>query len=168
VQASTDSPVVRSGSAPARLAIILATTLAGAAWLAHKGPVPVIRITTPLSETAPFWYMLLAFPVLGMLVADLFDLWRVRGLSLPTVELGLQIALIVALSSLRIGVREQVSGDCLGPCRGNPCGCPSGSGFGSPHGCRIRKGRHKTCPYRSHEFRCPFKRQDGRSPAQVR
>jgi hypothetical protein len=26
---------------------------------------------------APFWYMLLAFLVLGMLVADLFELWRV-------------------------------------------------------------------------------------------
>ena len=96
-----------------RIAIILATTLTGAAWLAHKGPVPVIRITTPLPEMAPFWYMLLAFPVLGMLVADLFDLWRARGLSLPTVELGLQIALIVALSSLRLGVRIPLSGHAL-------------------------------------------------------
>jgi hypothetical protein len=78
-----------------------------------KGPVPVIRITTPLAEMAPFWYMLLAFPVLGMLVADLFDLWRARGLSLPTVELGLQIALIVALSSLRLGVRIPLSGHAL-------------------------------------------------------
>ena len=58
-------------------------------------------------------YMLLAFPVLGMLVADLFDLWRARGLSLPTVELGLQIALIVALSSLRLGVRIPLSGHAL-------------------------------------------------------
>jgi hypothetical protein len=63
-------------TAVVRVAIILATTLAGAAWLAHKGPVPVIRITTPLPEMAPFWYMLLAFSVLGMLVADLVDLWR--------------------------------------------------------------------------------------------
>ena len=64
-------------TAVVRVAIVLATTLAGAAWLAHKGPVPVIRIMTPLPEMAPFWYMLLAFPVLGMLVADLFELWRV-------------------------------------------------------------------------------------------
>ena len=96
-----------------RVLIVLTTTLAGAAWLAHKGPVPVIRITTPLPEMAPFWYMLLAFPVLGMLVADLLDLWRARVLSLPTVELGLQIALIVALSSLRLGVRISLSGHAL-------------------------------------------------------
>ena len=72
MQVAADAPAGRF----ARVAIILATTLAGAAWLAHKGPVPVIRITTPLPEMAPFWYMLLAFPVLGMLVADLFELWR--------------------------------------------------------------------------------------------
>lgn len=96
-----------------RAAVILATTLAGAAWLVHTGPVPVVRITTPLPEMAPFWYMLLAFPVLGMLVADLVDLWRMRGLSLPAVELGLQIALIVALSSLRLGVRIPLSGHAL-------------------------------------------------------
>jgi hypothetical protein len=76
-------------------------------------PMAVIRITTPLPEMAPFWYMLLAFPVLGMLVADLFDLWRDRGISLPTADLGLQIALIVALSSLRLGVRIPLSGHAL-------------------------------------------------------
>jgi hypothetical protein len=92
VYVQTDSPFARPGPALVRKAILLATTLAGAAWLAHKGPVPVIRITTPLPERAPFWYMLLAFPVLGMLVADLFDLWRARGISLPTVELGLDRA----------------------------------------------------------------------------
>lgn len=96
-----------------RLAIVLATTLAGAAWLIHQGPMAVVRITTPLPEMVPFWYMVLAFPVLGMLVADWVDLFRVRGLSFPTVELALQIAVIVGLSSARLGARIPLSGHSL-------------------------------------------------------
>lgn len=102
-----------SRSALARIAIILATTVAGGVWLVHKGPVPVIRITTPLPEMAPFWYMLLAFPVLGMLLADLFDLWRGCGPCLATMELGFQITLIVALSSARLDSRIPLSGHAL-------------------------------------------------------
>ncbi len=96
-----------------RLGIVLACTAAGAAWLAWKGPTPVIRITTPLAEPAPFWYMLSAFPVLGFLVADLLDLYRREGLRRGTVELAFQIALLVALSSLRLGVRLPISGHAL-------------------------------------------------------
>lgn len=106
---------MRSNAGPVllRIAIILATTLAGAAWLIHQGPMAVVRITTPLPEMVPFWYMVLAFPVLGMLVADWVDLLRVRGLSLPTVELALQIAVIVGLSSARLGARIPLSGHSL-------------------------------------------------------
>ena len=96
-----------------RLAITVAMTLAGTAWLVHKGPVPVIRITTPLPEMAPFWYMVLAFPVLGMLVADLVDLYRARGIDRLSVELAIQIALIVAVSNLRFGIRLPISGHAL-------------------------------------------------------
>jgi hypothetical protein len=96
-----------------RLAIIAACTLAGAAWLVHKGPVPVVRITTPVAEMAPFWYMVLAFPVLGMLVADLVDLYRSRGIDRLSIELAVQIALIVAISNLRLGIRIPLSGHAL-------------------------------------------------------
>lgn len=96
-----------------RLAIITACILAGAAWLIHKGPVPVVRITTPLPEMAPFWYMVLAFPVLGMLMADLVDLYRVRGIDRLSVELAVQIALIVTVSNLRLGIRLPISGHAL-------------------------------------------------------
>jgi hypothetical protein len=96
-----------------RAFLILAFTLAGAAWLIHMGPMPVIRITTPLPVMAPTWYMLLAFPVLGMLVADLVDLWQLRSLDRVSAELGVMIVLIIALSSLRLGARIPLSGHAL-------------------------------------------------------
>lgn len=96
-----------------RLAIGLACTLVGAGWLIWQGPVPVLRGTTPLPEMAPFWYMLLAFPVLGLLLADLVDLARSRGLRRPTIELAIQISLIVGLSSVRLGALIPLSGHAL-------------------------------------------------------
>jgi len=96
-----------------RALFILACTLAGAAWLIHTGPLAVIRVSTPLPVMAPFWYMLLAFPVLGMLIADLVDLWRLRGLDRASAELALTIVLILVLSSLRLGARIPLSGHAL-------------------------------------------------------
>lgn len=96
-----------------RLAIVSACTLAGGVWLTVQDPLPVIRITTPLAETSPFWYMLLAFPILGLLVADLVDLYRSEGISRSAVELGIQITLIVLLSSARLSVRLPLSGHSL-------------------------------------------------------
>jgi hypothetical protein len=96
-----------------RPALIVACTLAGAVWLFFVGPIHVIRITTPLEETAPFLYMLSAFPVLGMCIADLFELYRDRGLTSPTVSLGLQILLILLISSGRLGMKLPISGHTL-------------------------------------------------------
>jgi hypothetical protein len=96
-----------------RALLILACTLAGAAWLIHTGPLAVLRVSTPLPVMAPFWYMLLAFPVLGMLVADLVDLWRLRGLDRASAELAFTIVLILVLSSLRLGARIPLSGHAL-------------------------------------------------------
>lgn len=86
-------PTNRTSGLPFRVGLVLACTLAGAAWLIHQGPVPVVRITTPLPEAAPFWYMLLAFPILGLLVADLLDLYKAERFSPSTIELARQIAL---------------------------------------------------------------------------
>ncbi|MEP7012083.1 MAG: hypothetical protein ABJC13_17295 [Acidobacteriota bacterium] len=68
---------------------------------------------TPLPEMAPYWYMLLAFPVLGPLVADLLDLYISLGFARPTLELGFQIGLIVLLSSARLSALLPVSGHSL-------------------------------------------------------
>jgi hypothetical protein len=96
-----------------RFIVIIACTLAGAAWLYQKGPVPVIRITTPLPEPAPFWYMLSAFPILGILIADLIDLYRRHGICRSTLELAVQICLLVGISNLRLGIRLPISGHSL-------------------------------------------------------
>lgn len=96
-----------------RWAIVLVTTAFGAAWLYHKGPVPIVRVITPLPEAVPFWYMLSAFPVLGMLVADLVSLLATCGLERRTAELGFQIGVLVLASNLRLVLRLPMSGHSL-------------------------------------------------------
>jgi hypothetical protein len=73
----------------------------------------VVRVTTALEETAPFWYMLSAFPILGILIADVLQSYRSRGLTLPTIELGCQILLIIFISTFRLGIRLPISGHSL-------------------------------------------------------
>ena len=96
-----------------RIAIIAAVTLAGAFWLWMVWPRPVIVVTTPTSETVPAWYMMTAFPVLGMLMADLWPLVRHWDRGLRAMELGAQIALLVALSSGRLAIRLPIGGHAL-------------------------------------------------------
>jgi hypothetical protein len=96
-----------------RLAIVIGTTISGAVWLYYKGPVPVIRVTTPLPEIAPFWYMIIPFPILGMLIADLLAFYDMYGFDIRAIELGLQIGLILLLSYLRLARRLPVSGHSL-------------------------------------------------------
>jgi hypothetical protein len=57
--------------------------------------------------------MLSAFPFLGMLIADLFDLYRDTGFSRQTVELTCILIAIVVLSNLRLGIRLPISGHSL-------------------------------------------------------
>lgn len=97
-----------------RAGIVLATILVGGIWLVLQGPFPAIRITTALPEAAPFfWYMVLAFPVLGILVADLMDLYLSEGISRSTLELAVQIGILVLLSSARLSMRLPLSGHSL-------------------------------------------------------
>jgi hypothetical protein len=96
-----------------RIAVILAVSAVGAAWLIATGPVLVIRITTPIAEYAPFWYMFLAFPLLGMLVADIRDAWRPAGPHRAWLWLAVRIGLVVGISNLRLGVFLPISGHAL-------------------------------------------------------
>jgi hypothetical protein len=96
-----------------RILIIAAATIAGAIWLHIKGPVRVIRITTEIENFAPYWYMISAFPFLGILIADLLDLYRDTGFSRRTVELACTLTVIVVLSNLRLGIRLPISGHAL-------------------------------------------------------
>ena len=96
-----------------RLLIVTATTIAGAIWLHISGPIRVIRITTEIKEFAPYWYMISAFPFLGMLIADLLDLYRDSGFSKRTIELACTLTVIVVLSNLRLGIRLPISGHSL-------------------------------------------------------
>ncbi len=74
---------------------------------------PVIQVTTPLQEIAPFWYMLSAFPVLGMLVADFLVLFSIYGVERRTVELGFQLGILILISNLRLTFRLPISGHSL-------------------------------------------------------
>jgi hypothetical protein len=96
-----------------RVIILSATTLAGAAWLIYKGPVPIVRGTTPLPEYTPFWYMLSAFPILGILLTDWMALFSFAGLNARAIELGLQIVALVCVSNLRLSFYIPLSGHSL-------------------------------------------------------
>jgi hypothetical protein len=101
-----------------RAVAIVAVTAAGAAWLQAKGPVKVIVGTREIDEIAPTWYLLAAFPVLGMLVADVLDAALERGgirglFAKRTVVLGASVALLVVVSNLRLGIRLPISGHVL-------------------------------------------------------
>jgi len=93
-----------------RLVIIFAVTIAGAIWLIHKGPTPVIRGSTKLPIPVPFWYMILAFPILGMLIADLIALYFTFGLKFEPIELCLQIIILIIFSSVRLSSAIPISG----------------------------------------------------------
>jgi hypothetical protein len=93
-----------------RIGVIFAVIVAGALWLYSKGPIPVIRGSTPLREIVPFWYMLLAFPALGMLTTDFIQLWARYKMKLQTIELGAQLILLILLSNLRLSAAIPLSG----------------------------------------------------------
>jgi hypothetical protein len=103
----------RLASPHVRWAVVLVTTAFGTMWLYHKGPVPIVRVTTPLQEPVPFWYMLSAFPVLGMLVADLVSLFATYGFERRTAELGFQVGVLILASNLRLVLRLPMSGHSL-------------------------------------------------------
>jgi len=93
-----------------RFIIILAVTIVGALWLYIKGPIPVIRGTTALDEIVPFWYMVSAFPVLGMLVADLLASLGKYRFGRRTILLFSQIFILVVISNIRLSLKIPISG----------------------------------------------------------
>ena len=96
-----------------RVGIISIMTMLGAAWLFYKGPMPVMRVTTPLPEIVPFWYMLSAFPALGILLADLASLYFRHGFDRRTFELAFQIGLLLSISHIRLSLGIPISGHML-------------------------------------------------------
>lgn len=95
-----------------RLATITATTAAGAVWLAWRGPFPIVIGSTPTEEPSPYWYMVLAFPLLGMLVADGLDLLRARSWW-RVADLAAEITFAVGLSTFRLALAIPISGHAL-------------------------------------------------------
>jgi hypothetical protein len=63
-----------------------------------------------MTEMVPFWYMLLAFPILGMLIADFITLLFTFGLGFEAGELCIQIIILVLLSSVRLSSAIPISG----------------------------------------------------------
>jgi hypothetical protein len=100
-------------SACLRIFIIIALTAIGAIWLWISKPIPVIRGTEPLPIIVPSWYMLMAFPVLGMLIGDFIELAGLRISKLPAVELALQMTFLVLLANTRITRAIPISGHAL-------------------------------------------------------
>lgn len=96
-----------------RWVFIPSMTVLGALWLAWRGPVPIMSGTTPLPGYVPDWYMLAAFPILGMLVADCFYLAVQPRRQWAALELGIQIALLLILSNMRLKFGIIMSGHTL-------------------------------------------------------
>jgi hypothetical protein len=88
------------------------TTIVGALYLHQLGPRPVMRAFDALPITVPFWYMLSAFPVLGLLLAELLELGRVRRWRAAG-ELAGAIAVMVLLSHGRLELAIPLSGHSL-------------------------------------------------------
>jgi hypothetical protein len=104
---------LRKNSTLLRIGIVALTTAVGAVWLWHEGPIPVIIVTTPSAEFAPYWYMLSAFPVLGILLADLNELWHIERERRTVFAFASEIALLVLLSNARLAARIPISGHTL-------------------------------------------------------
>jgi hypothetical protein len=92
---------------------VAVVTSVGAMWLAAIGAFQVVRISSATNTTVPFWYMLMAFPILGMLVADVFTLKVSNKLNVFWVELVFQIVILVFISGLRLIFRLPISGHAL-------------------------------------------------------
>ena len=96
-----------------RFIIVISLTALGALWLYFSKPIPVIRGTEPLSIIVPAWYMLMAFPVLGMLLGDFIELLILKTSKLPALELAFQILLLVYIGNTRLLKAIPVSGHAM-------------------------------------------------------
>lgn len=92
---------------------VAVVTVAGVIWLSMLGRVPVVHISRAIDIAVPFWYMACAFPILGMLVADVAVLWASYRSGLYWIELSGQIIVLVVISSLRLSLKLPISGHAL-------------------------------------------------------
>jgi len=84
-------------------------TLTGAIWLIWQGPQPVMRGSEVLAIAVPFWYMLLAFPFFGVLLAES---WLERNTTAGRILFTQTLALFL-LSATRLALHIPVSGHIL-------------------------------------------------------
>ena len=98
------------GTQTAHWCIVAAAIAAGAAWLSYVGPFPVVRVSTPIEELAPFWYMLLPFAALGMLVAELAGVVVTDGMRRTAVGLSVAVVVLIVASQARLSFRLPLSG----------------------------------------------------------
>lgn len=96
-----------------RWSLALIMTFVGYFAYSIVGPFPVYRGSLELDFNAPYWYMVSAFPVLGLFMADVWALWKDHRLGLPTVELAIMLALMTFLSIFRISLKIPLSGHAL-------------------------------------------------------
>ena len=86
-----------------------ALTLAGFFWLSWRGPTPVMRGAEALDIAVPFWYMILAFPFFGVLLAES---WLERQSAAGRILLA-QTVVIFLISAARLALHIPVSGHVL-------------------------------------------------------
>ena len=101
------------GRPETRWAVIGGTTIVGAIGLVILGPIPVLQGSTRLSENVPYWYMLAAFPVLGMLIADLVKLLATERRGSRSAALVFQLTVLILVSVFRLSLRLPISGHTL-------------------------------------------------------
>ena len=96
----------------ARVLVILSATAAGVLFMRWLGEWPVIPGSQTWTESVHYWYMLAAFPVLGMLAADFLDL-ALSGQRLQAAELEIMLVILVLVSFIRLANFVPVSGHML-------------------------------------------------------
>lgn len=92
-----------------RVSIVMLTTVVYAVSAALADAVYGSMYTRPPG----FWYMLSAFPVFGMLLADLAACWAIYRLRFATLEVGSMLVLLAVLAAIRLSLAIPMSGHAL-------------------------------------------------------
>jgi hypothetical protein len=94
---------------PMRVSIIVLTTVV----YALSAVLADVLYGSDYAVPPNFWYMVSAFPVFGMLLADLAACWGIYRLRFATWELGTMVVLLAVLATVRLSLVFPVSGHVL-------------------------------------------------------